>query len=113
MHSFRRRLPALALLLVGLFGGVILPGADAVMFHGRGAATALEVRLEATSSGGHAVQCPQADQLRGGRVLVASSPQTHAEMPVGVAIIARNNPHLLSAPVHTSVLPRAPPSYLA
>jgi len=113
MRASGRRCSALTLLVVVLLGGIIMPGVDAVLFHGRGAGTPFGARLEATSSGEHAVQCPQADQLRSGRALAATPPQTSTATPIGIAVIVRSTPLLLSNPVHTPVLPRAPPSLLA
>ena len=113
MCTSGRRRSALTLLLVVLLGGIIMPGVDAMLFHGRGAGTPFGARLEATSSGEHAVQCPQSDQLRSGRALAATPPQTNTATPTVIAVIACNTPFLLSAPVHTPVLPRAPPSLIA
>jgi hypothetical protein len=113
MRAPGRRRSALALLVVVLLGGILMPGVDAMLFHGRGAGTPFGARLEATSSGAHAVQCPQADQLRSGRALAATPPQTHAAIPIGVAVITRNTSLRIATPVHTPVLPRAPPSFLA
>jgi hypothetical protein len=98
MRASGRRRSALTLLVVVLLGGIIMPGVDAMLFHG---------------SGEHAVQCPQADQLRSGRALAATPPQTNTATPIGIAVIISNAPLLLSIPVHTPVLPRAPPSLLA
>ena len=113
MRASSRRRSALTLLLVVLLGGIIMPGVDAMLFHGRGAGTSFGARLEATSSGEHAVQCPQSDQLRSGRALAATPPQTNTATPIGNAVIVCNTPLLLSIAVHTPVLPRAPPSSLA
>jgi hypothetical protein len=113
MRASGRRRSALTLLVVVLLGGIIMPGVDAMLFHGRGAGTTFGARLEATSSGEHAIQCPQADQLRSGRALAATPPQTNTATPIGIAVIVCNTAVLLSTPVHTPVLPRAPPSLLA
>ena len=113
MHASGRRRSAFTLLFVVLLGGIIMPGVDAMLFHGRGTGTPFGARLEATSSGEHAVQCPQSDQLRSGRALAATPPSTSTATPTVIAVIACATQVRLSTPVHTPVLPRAPPSFLA
>jgi hypothetical protein len=44
MRASGRRCSALTLLVVVLLGGIIMPGVDAMLFHGRGAGTTFEPR---------------------------------------------------------------------